>query len=137
MVSDELRLKIKNLQLVFKDKPQPELLLAIPNESSEFPHEVIHQTDEFTSLCPLNMAQPDFANITIKFFPGELLAELKSVKYYLTSYRMVPIFHEKVPNMILKDLVKLLNPVSMAVVGEFSTRGGLRTRVEAYYERKD
>lgn len=137
MVSEELRTRIKNLSFVYKDKIQPELLLAIPNESEGLQHEVTHFTDEFTSLCPLNMSQPDYAAITIRFIPGGALVELKSLKYYLTAYRMVPIFHERVPNQIMTDLVKLLDPKWLQVTGEFSTRGGLRTKVEAFYERQE
>jgi 7-cyano-7-deazaguanine reductase len=137
MVSDELKEKIRGMKFLYKKVPQPELLLAIPNESIKFSHKVTHTTDEFTSICPLHEYQPDYANITISFFPGELNVELKSLKYYLQAFRDVPIFHERVPNQILEDLVELLNPVSMVVIGEFSTRGGLRTRVEAFYERKN
>lgn len=135
-VSDELKAKIKNLKLVYTSSPQPELLIAIPNQYPKMNYSVRHVTEEFTSLCPLNLAQPDHATITIEFGPKETLVELKSLKYYLTSFRNVPIFHEEVPNRILGDLVTLIKPRWIKVVGEFTVRGGLKTRVETHWGKE-
>jgi len=95
---------------------------------------MVHVCDEFTCLCPFS-GLPDFAKITIRYIPGENCIELKSLKYYLFAYRQVKIFHEHVVNKILEDLVKVLNPVEMDVVGEFNIRGGISTKANAGYRR--
>ena len=79
---------------------------------------------EFTSLCPIT-GQPDFATITISYVPDERLVESKSLKLYLFSFRNHGDFHEDVINIIMKDLVKLLEPKYIEVWGKFLPRGGL------------
>lgn len=130
----ELVERIKNLSLAYSTTdPQPALLVPIPNDNPEIHYGVHLEYPEFTSLCPLNLAQPDFATLVIEYYPENLLVELKSLKFYLTSYRMCPVFHEQVPAKILKDLVTLLEPRFMTVSGVFTTRGGLDTTVTAQY----
>jgi 7-cyano-7-deazaguanine reductase len=75
--------------------------------------------------------QPDFATIKITYVPDERCVELKSLKLYLWSYRQEGAFHEEVTNRILDDLVKLLSPKKMTVVGDFMVRGGIHTVVTA------
>jgi len=127
--------RIRGLKLEYREEPQSELLISIPNRDKNVDYEVEIVTNEFTSLCPLNLAQPDYATIIITYRPEELCVELKSLKFFLVSFRQVPIFHEMVPSVILVALTKLLTPVSMVVVGQFSTRGGLSTTVRAVYEK--
>lgn len=129
--------KIKGLKMGYKDEPQPELLIPIPNHDPDVEYEIEIVTNEFTSLCPLNTSQPDYATIMVKYVPMDTTVELKSLKFYLVSFRQVPIFHESVPATILKDLVNILHPVSMEVVGQFSTRGGLDTTVRAVYSSQN
>lgn len=129
----ELVGKIKGLKLVLSEEPQPELLIRLPNQYSETPYIVETTTKEFTSLCPLNLAQPDYATITLRYMPLLWCIELKSLKFFYVSFRQVPIFHEAVPALMLKSLYELLEPVFMEVVGEFSTRGGISTTVRASY----
>ena len=126
----ELVDKIKGLKLEFKDEPQPGLLIRIPNQETKFGYEVNIVTNEFTSLCPLNLAQPDYATIYIDYIPDRWCVELKSLKFYLVSFRQVPIFHEQVPAIILDALWNLLDPGWMKVEGHFTTRGGLLTTVK-------
>lgn len=133
----ELVDRVKGLKLTYKDEPQPELLISIPNQGSGIEYEVEIVTNEFTSLCPLNLAQPDYATIVIRYTPKDWCVELKSLKFYFVSYRQVPIFHEAVPALILKHLVSLLDPASLEVVGQFSTRGGLNTTVRAVYSKEE
>jgi len=71
---------------------------------------------EFTSVCPWT-GLPDFGELRISYVPRETCVELKSLKYYLNSYRNVGIIQEDVVNRILNDLVALINPVSMTVTG--------------------
>ena len=123
--------EIKNLKMVFGDTPQPELLIRMPNQETSLVYEVDIITNEFTSLCPLNLAQPDYATISISYLPDQWCVELKSLKFYLVSFRQVPVFHEQVPNKILHSLWSLLEPHWIKVEGQFTTRGGLLTTVTA------
>lgn len=79
---------------------------------------------EFTSLCPLT-GQPDFATIEIEYAPDEWCVESKALKLYLGSFRNQGEFHESCVNRICNDLVALLNPVFIRVVGKFTPRGGI------------
>jgi 7-cyano-7-deazaguanine reductase len=91
---------------------------------------------EFTSVCPIS-GLPDFGSITIRYKPNDKIVELKSMKYYLLQYRNVGIFYEHVVNRILEDLVSVVSPKFMEVVGTFTARGGITTtgRVEYSEER--
>jgi 7-cyano-7-deazaguanine reductase len=87
---------------------------------------------EFTSVCPIS-GLPDFGSITIRYFPKDKIIELKSLKYYLVQYRSVFIFYEHVVNRILEDLVFVLEPKFMEVVGTFTPRGGITTTARVEY----
>ena len=87
---------------------------------------------EFTSLCP-KTGQPDFATIHIKYIPGEKMVESKSLKLYLFSFRNHGDFHEDCVNIIMKDLVKLLQPKYLEVKGIFTPRGGIAIHPFANY----
>ncbi len=87
---------------------------------------------EFTSVCPWT-GLPDFGELTISYTPKKSCVELKSLKYYLNSFRQVGIIQEEVVNRILDDLVGLLSPVYMTVTGSFNPRGGIKTVVKAIY----
>jgi 7-cyano-7-deazaguanine reductase len=82
------------------------------------------ETAEFTSLCPMT-GQPDFANIVIDYVPDQFCVESKSLKLYYLSFRNRRDFHESCVVSICNDLVKLLNPKSISVRGEFTPRGGI------------
>lgn len=105
--------------------PREAKLEAIPNRWPASDYSVELVCEEFTCLCPLT-GQPDFAKIFIEYVPGAYLVESKSLKLYLGSYRQEGVFHEFVVNAICHDLVTLLQPKSITVRGEFSTRGGIR-----------
>jgi 7-cyano-7-deazaguanine reductase len=135
-MQDKLLKKIQSLNLVYSDRPQPELLVAMPNPSAEQEYEVQVVSPEFTALCPVNTAQPDFATVTIKYVPDKYIIEFKSLKLYLTSYRTVAIFYEASTNRILKDLVKAVKPRSMEVVTDWNVRGGISTRITCSYDKK-
>ncbi len=114
----------------------PAVLEAMPFDYPGSSTEVVYQTDEFTAVCPWT-GLPDFAKLTIRYTPDRSLVELKSLKYYLTSFRNVGILQEHAVNRILDDLVKLLKPVSMAIEADFAERGGIKTRAVAKYEREE
>jgi 7-cyano-7-deazaguanine reductase len=85
---------------------------------------------EFTCVCPAS-GFPDFATIQIRYVPKDWCVELKSLKLYINQFRDRGIFHEDVANVILDDLVQLLDPWEMDVVGDFSVRGNIKTVVRA------
>jgi 7-cyano-7-deazaguanine reductase len=97
--------------------------------------EISTVTDEFTSVCPFS-GLPDFAQVTITYTPIRHCVELRSLKYYLMSYRDVGIWYEHLVNRILEDLVKACRPRRMTVVVECSPRGGLASTVTAEYDRE-
>jgi 7-cyano-7-deazaguanine reductase len=89
-------------------------------------------TEEFTSVCPFS-GLPDFASVTITYTPGRYCIELRSLKYYLLSYRDVGIWYEHLVNRMLEDLVRACRPLRMTVVIECKPRGGLSSTVSASY----
>ena len=103
-------------------------LLAFDYEYTEQPSQVTIDTDEFTALCPWT-GLPDYGTLTITYTPSDRCVELKSLKYYLLSYRDVGIVQEHAANHILKDLVALCEPRYMKVVLDYKVRGGLHTSV--------
>ena len=119
-----------------EDAIDTEVLEAIPFEYPETAGEVVYETSEFTMVCPWT-SLPDFARLVIRYTPGQLLVELKSLKYYLTSYRNVGILQEHTVHRILGDLVKLLQPVEMTVEADYNERGGLKTKATAKYNRPE
>ena len=94
--------------------------------------DIVIRQPEFTSVCPMT-GLPDFGKITITYTPDKKIVELKSLKYYLMQYRNVGIYYEHVVNRILEDLVAVLKPKSMQVVGDFTARGGIDTTVRATF----
>lgn len=105
-------------------------LETFPNPRPEREYEITIRNPEFTSVCP-KTGLPDFGEIRITYVPAELCVELKSLKYYFLEFRNRGIFYEAVTNQILDDLVTLLSPREMTVVGDFSARGGITTQVTA------
>ncbi|MBI4284237.1 MAG: NADPH-dependent 7-cyano-7-deazaguanine reductase QueF [Chloroflexi bacterium] len=111
------------------------VLEVIPFDYPDSVTEVVYETDEFTAVCPWT-GLPDFARLVIRYQPQHSLVELKSLKYYLTSYRNVGILQEHAVNRILQDLVSLLQPVAMVIEAEYRERGGIKTKAVARYERE-
>lgn len=111
------------------------LLEVFENKHQYRDYLIVHQADEFTSLCPLT-GHPDFGKITISYIPLKKCIELKSLKIYLQSFRNDGIFYENVINEILNDLVKVLKPKWIEVKGVFSVRGGIFSTITASYGKK-
>ncbi len=109
-----------------------EVLEYIPFDHPGSATDVTYETEEFTSICPWT-GLPDFGRLAITYRPRHRLVELKSLKYYLTSYRNVGILQEHAVNRVLNDLVGLLEPGSMVVEAWYNERGGLRTHARAQY----
>jgi len=92
-------------------------------------------TTEFTSICPFS-GLPDFANLTINYVPRAKLVELKSLKYYLYSYRNIKIYNEHVVSKIMEDLKKILSPYEISITTEFTVRGGIKNKITSSYKKK-
>ena len=102
----------------------PSVLETFANTHPERDYWVTFNCPEFTSLCPMT-GQPDFATLTIRYIPSARMVESKSLKLYLFSFRNQGDFHEDCVNMILNDLVRLMNPRYIEVLGTFNPRGGI------------
>jgi len=114
----------------------PEILEKFPNKHPDNDYMVTFNCPEFTSLCP-KTGQPDFAEIKINYIPDGFLVESKSLKLYLFSFRNHGDFHEDCVNIIMKDLVKLLDPKYLEVEGIFTPRGGISIYPFANYGKKN
>lgn len=121
--NEELTL-LGNKGVKYKNDYAPEVLEAFDNKHPDNDYFVKFNCPEFTSLCPIT-GQPDFANIIISYVPDKKLVESKSLKLYLFSFREHGDFHEDCVNIIMKDLIKLMDPKYIEVWGKFLPRGGL------------
>ena len=88
--------------------------------------EIVTETGEFSAVCPFS-GLPDFARLTITYVPGDRCVELKSLKYYITSYRSVGIYQEHATARIAEDLFRVLAPRHLAVRTVYNVRGGFET----------
>jgi 7-cyano-7-deazaguanine reductase len=88
--------------------------------------EIVTETREFSAVCPYS-GLPDFATLRIHYVPSDRCVELKSLKYYVTSYRNVGIFQEHATARIAEDLFRLLNPQRLTVTTVYNVRGGFET----------
>lgn len=122
-------------QLTWKSEEtiDSQCLLAFQYEFPEQESEVSIDTDEFTAVCPWT-GLPDYGVLYISYVPSQSCIELKSLKYYLLSYRDVGIVQEHAANRILKDLVALCHPHHMKVTLDYKVRGGIHTAVSAEYK---
>ncbi len=110
----------------------PEILETFENKHPDNDYWVKFNCPEFTSLCPIT-GQPDFATIYISYVPDRKMVESKSLKLYLVSFRNHGDFHEDVVNIIMKDLIRLMEPRYIEVWGKFLPRGGISIDPYANY----
>ncbi len=88
---------------------------------------IITETDEFSAVCPFS-GLPDYSYLKIEYFPeGGKCVELKSLKYYIISFRNVGIYQEAATKRIYDDLKKLLDTKKIQVTTIYNTRGGFDT----------
>ncbi|MBQ3427972.1 MAG: NADPH-dependent 7-cyano-7-deazaguanine reductase QueF [Clostridia bacterium] len=123
-----------NKKTVYRDDYAPEVLETFVNKHPENDYMVTFNCPEFTSLCPIT-DQPDFAEIKINYIPDKRMVESKSLKLYLFSFRNRGDFHEDCVNIIMKDLIKLMDPKYIEVKGIFMPRGGISIYPFASYGR--
>ena len=112
---------------------ESECLLVFDYEYPGQTSEVSIDTDEFTAVCPWT-GLPDYGTLIISYLPNRYCIELKSLKYYLLSFRDVGIVQEHAVNRILNDLVGVCQPVSMMVTLDYKVRGGIHTSVTSKYD---
>lgn len=113
-----------NQKTKYPDDYAPDVLETFINKHQDNDYFVKFNCPEFTSLCPIT-GQPDFATITISYVPDIRMVESKSLKLYLFSFRNHGDFHEDCVNIIMKDLIKLMEPKYIEVWGKFTPRGGI------------
>lgn len=116
--------KLGSRETVYDTNYNPDVLESFSNKHMDNDYFVKFNCPEFTSLCPIT-GQPDFATLYISYVPDERLVESKSLKLYLFSFRNHGSFHEDVVNIIMKDLIRLMEPKYIEVTGKFLPRGGL------------
>jgi 7-cyano-7-deazaguanine reductase len=109
-------------------------LEAVANPAADRDYRIDLTCPEFTCLCPRS-GFPDFATIFISYVPDQTIVELKSLKLYINRYRNEYVFHEAVVNRILDDLVALLSPRWLEVVGDFNVRGNIHTVITTRHAR--
>ena len=121
-VQDITLLGQKNVKYDFDYRP--DVLETFDNKHIDHDYWVKFNCPEFTTLCPIT-GQPDFGTVYISYVPDIKMVESKSLKLYLFSFRNHGDFHEDVVNIIMKDLIKLMNPKYIEVWGKFLPRGGI------------
>ncbi len=110
-------------------------LPAIECWPNQYPsYDITVTIPEYTSICP-KTGQYDFWTITFIYTPNKLCLELKSLKMYFLAYRNLGIFYENAVNKMLRDIIKACAPKSCLVRGDFSSRGGINSSIEARYKR--
>ena len=125
-----------NQKVKYPDNYCPQILETFINKHPDNDYFVKFNCPEFTSLCPIT-GQPDFACIYISYIPGRKMVESKSLKLYLFSFRNHGDFHEDCVNIIMKDLIKLMDPKYIEVWGKFTPRGGISIDPYCNYGKKD
>ncbi|WP_320676161.1 preQ(1) synthase [Prochlorococcus sp. MIT 1300] len=101
-------------------------LICFENPNLVRPYEISIELPEFTCKCPFS-GYPDFAVLRLIYEPGLKILELKSIKFYINSYREKKISHEEVANRILDDLVEACEPNWMKLEVDFNPRGNVHT----------
>jgi 7-cyano-7-deazaguanine reductase len=113
----------------------PEVLETFPYEYAGRDATIEISTDEWSCVCPFS-GLPDFGNLTVRYLPSDVCIELKSYKYYLTSFRNIGIYQEHAANRVLDDLVACCKPKWMEVVLDYRLRGGIHTVVTVEHGKR-
>ena len=117
------------------EKVTPAVLELFPYEYPGREAVVEIVTDEWNCVCPFS-GLPDFGTLTVRYVPSDVCLELKSLKYYLTSYRTVGIYQEHAANRLLDDLVACCEPKWMELSLDYRLRGGIHTVVTVSHGRR-
>ena len=115
----------KRFDFLTEDTICPDYLETFDFDSPE--QYILAETDEFSAVCPFS-GLPDYAYLKIEYYPtGGKCIELKSLKYYIISYRNVGIYQEAATKRIYEDLRNVLNTEKLKVTTTYNTRGGFDT----------
>ncbi len=117
------------------ETPLPEIE-TWPNQFPGRDYEIEISSPEFTSVCP-KTGLPDHGTLTVRYVPDQKCLELKSYKMYLFAYRNLGIFQENIVNRVLEDIVRATDARRVTVVGDFTPRGGIYSKISATHERKN
>ena len=115
--------------------PSSKTLETFPNPAPQRDFHIHIQIPEFTCLCPIT-GQPDFATLFLDYVPDKKCVELKSLKLYAWSFRNEGVFHEKVTNAILDDVVRAIAPRFARLTAKWYVRGGIFTNVVAEHRKR-
>ncbi|MDX2267245.1 MAG: preQ(1) synthase [Bryobacter sp.] len=105
-----------------------------PNQFPGRDYAIEISSPEFTSVCP-KTGLPDHGTLTVRYVPDQRCLELKSYKMYLFAYRNLGIFQENIVNRVLEDIVRATQARKVTVIGDFTPRGGIYSKISASYER--
>ena len=128
--------KLGSSKTNYQQDYDPTLLEAFDNKNPSKIAWTSFICTEFTSLCP-KTGQPDFAKVFINYIADKKMIESKSLKLYLFSFRNHGDFHEDCVQTICDDIVKLIKPKFIEVLGEFTPRGGIAIFPYASYANKE
>ncbi|MED4126736.1 preQ(1) synthase [Shouchella miscanthi] len=134
-IENEENVSLLGEETKYNNAYSPKILEKFKNLHEDNEFFVKFNCPEFTSLCP-KTGQPDFATVFISYIPDKYLVESKSLKLYLFSFRNKGDFHEDCINIIMKDLIAVLNPLYIEVLGKFLPRGGISIDPYSNYGRK-
>lgn len=109
-------------------------LIRFENRTRHRKYTIDFTCPEFTCLCPRS-GFPDFATIKIRYVPDKFCVELKSLKLYINKFRNEGVYHEDVTNIIIDDLIKLLDPHEIEVIGDFTVRGNIKTVITSNHSK--
>ena len=112
--------------------PMPEIECWPNQYGPDYEIEIV--MPEFTSVCP-KTGLPDHGTVTLTYIPHNLCLELKSLKMYMLEYRNLGIFQENIVNKFLNDVVRAAKPKRVTLVGDFTARGGISTKIKASWPR--
>lgn len=133
----------KNVDVALKnERPDGKTMIAeaklerFENRTQKRHYTIEFSCPEFTCFCPAS-GFPDFATIHITYIPKKWCVELKSLKLYINKFRDQGVYHEDAVNIVLDDLVKLLDPWFIKVVGDFNVRGNIKTIIRAEHRHSN
>lgn len=124
-----------DLPVAGEEAIRPDLIITFPFDHASSGAEVSISTDEFVAVCPWT-GLPDQGTLTVMYTPRARLLELKSLKYYLLSFRSVGIVQEHAAVRVLDDLVRAARPRQMTVTLDYHVRGGIHTTVTVAHPRR-
>ncbi len=124
------------MTLTHTPESRQQILEVFENQFPERDYVIETICPEFTSVCP-KTGQPDFGELEFRYIADKKCVELKSLKFYLQSYRNDGIFYENVTNTIVNDLVAVLDPRWIELKAKFSPRGGIATNVIVEWKQGD